>query len=267
MIYLKTIFSSPAEIKFLKLNMRESFEYVDKFIVCEFNFTHVGIKRELIFGKHLSDFTKEEQDKIIYIGADISGDIILAGNSREAHENEQIMRGYFIRDVRLEDDDIVVSVDADEIVFGIEYPDIFKRLNFFRKAIKLELRQFFYKINYLWTNQKFIAPTVCYAKYYKNKFPGQWRYDVQLYKKIVGCHFSWCLTVDEMLKKIGMYAHRDDYKHLATREILEDAIKNKKYPFDSSVDFNIEVLDIYKDRQYYPKSIYTMLDEFKDLIV
>lgn len=266
MIYLKIIFSSPAEIKFLKLNFRESYNYVDKFIVCEFNRTHMGAKRNLIFKRYKNDFTENEKNKIIYIGADISKEIVMANNSNQAHKNEQLIRGYFIKKINLNNNDIIVSVDADEIIFSGEYKNILNCLGFFTKAIKLELYQFFYKINYLWEYKKFIAPTVCYVKYYKNKFPSQWRYDGKLYKKNVGCHFSWCLKVEDMIKKLNIYSHHYDYGQFAKKEILENAIKNKKYPFDPKIDFNIKVLNIYKNKEYYPKSIYSILDEFEDLI-
>jgi Glycosyltransferase family 17 len=72
MIYLKTCFSAENEIKFLKLNLRESFKHIDKFIICEFNRTHTGAERELIFNKYSDFFTPEEKEKIIYIGADVS---------------------------------------------------------------------------------------------------------------------------------------------------------------------------------------------------
>jgi len=268
MIYLKTIFSAPNEVKFLKLQLKEAFPYIEKFFVCEFNRTHTGQTRELIFNNFLNQFTEEEINKIIYIGADISKESVDAiNNNKLAHNNEQLIRGYFAGQINLKDEDIIFSVDADEIIFGYQYPRIMAKLGFFTPAIKLQLHQFFYRINYLWENNNFIAPTVCKAKYYKKKYPGQWRYNGKLYPEIAGCHFSWCLTIEEMIKKLNTYAHQYEYGHLAKREILEDAIKNKKYPFDPKVDFRIKVLDINKDREYYPSAIYTMMDEFKELIV
>lgn len=267
MIYLKTIFSAPNEIKYLKLNLREAFNHIDKFVICEFNRTHIGAERELIFERYLKQFTDEERDKIIYIGADISSQVAFAKtDSNLAHKNEQLMRGYFSSQMNLKGEDIVFSVDADEIIYGQHYEKIMGKLGFFNRAVQLPLHQFFYRINYLWENNKFIAPTVCKVKYYKNKYPAQWRYAGKLYPESVGCHFSWCLTIDEMITKLGMYSHHSDYGHIANREILEAAVTNKTYPFDPSVDFRIKVLDLYKDTQYYPKEIYNMLDEFRGVM-
>ena len=54
MIYLKTYFYSPHEIKFLKLNLMEAYDYIDKFIICEYNMRHTGLssKNDYIFEKH-----------------------------------------------------------------------------------------------------------------------------------------------------------------------------------------------------------------------
>jgi hypothetical protein len=272
MIYFRTLFSAPSEIKFLKLNLAESFDYIDRFIICEFNRTHIGTKRELIFEKYIDLFTEQERKKILYIGADVSELIIDAKNNPDLahHHNEKIIRGYFASQVDLNDEDIVFSVDADEIVFRQYYEPIIQRLNNtswpFTKSILLPMFQFYYRINYLWKNLTSTHAVACKASVFNKKYPSHWREKGRKYPKIVGCHFSWCLTIDEMIQKLGMYAHHHEYAHLAKREILEDAVRNKKYPFDPKRDFRIQVLDIYKDTKHYPQSIYTMLDEFKYLI-
>jgi len=268
MIYLKTIFSAPNEIKYLKLNLKESFLHIDKFVVCEFNRTHIGSKREFIFENYWDEFTLEEKAKIIYIKGDVSGlTKFSVSDSNIIHEvNERLMRGYFASQINLNLTDIIFSVDADEIIFEQEYSKIISQLRWWRPAIKLSLYQFFYKINYLWENNKFIAPTVCFAYYYKWRYPAHWRYQGFLYKEYAGCHFSWCLSIEEMIAKLNIYGHHQDYGHLADKDVLEDAVNNKKYPFDPKIDFKIKVLNLENDKKYFPKSIYGMLNNFKDLI-
>ena len=265
-VYLKTYIYSPHEIKFVKLNLKESFHYIDKIIVCEYNRTHVGRKREYIFDQYLDSFSQKEQDKILYLPCDISDQVVQGENSDEVHKIERIMRGYFTSQIDLNDRDIIISVDADEIIFGPCYEDILNHIGFFNRAVKLQLHQFIYKINYHWKNQKFIAPTVCRVDYYKGQYPAQWRYDGKLLPKNVGAHFSWCMSVDQMLKKLESYSHHYDFRHLAKREILEKAIQDRTYPFDPNRDFEIEVLDMSAEKGYFPESIYTMLDEFTGLI-
>ena len=64
MIYLKTYFYTEHEFKFLKLNLIEGFNYIDKFIICEYNRTQTGEPREYIFEKNKHIFTDEELSKI-----------------------------------------------------------------------------------------------------------------------------------------------------------------------------------------------------------
>lgn len=270
MIYLKTIFSSPHEIKYLRLNLKESFDYIDRFIVCEYNRTHIGTERELIFKNYIGQFTEEENKKILYIAADISA---LAVDGRKdsaiAHKNELIMRGYFASQIDLSDKDIVFSVDADEIIFKQCYDPIIDKLKKtywpFSQSLLLPMHQFFYRVNYLWEDLIFTHAVACKSSAFKD-YPSQWRDKGKKYSEIVGCHFSWCMSIDEMIQKLGMYAHHHEYAHLVKREILEDAVKNKKYPFEPGRDFKIRVLDINKEHYYYPKSIYSLVDEFKMLI-
>lgn len=267
MIYLKTCFSASHEVKFLKLNLRESLKHIDKFIICEFNRTHTGVERELIFNKYFDDFTEQEKKKIIYIGADISKYTqfsITDGNI--TRRNEILMQGYFVKELGLNNQDIVFSVDADEIIYSHMYQPIIKKINFFNPCLLLKLNLFFYKINYLWVSNEFKAPVACKVGFYKNRYPSSWRYEGKLFPITAGCHFSWCLTIDEMIDKLGRYIHTDIYGHFAKREILEDAVKNKKYPFESKQVFDINVLDLEHNKNYYPQAIYSMLNEFNYLI-
>lgn len=268
MIYLRTIFSAPNEIKFLKLNIMESFNYIDKFIICEFNKTHTGLPRELSFHKYSSIFTKEEMKKIIYLEIDLSNNTEVSnGNDEIAHQNERLMRGYFASKINLDKNDIVISIDADEVIYKENYEKIINYFKYpWRKIAALPLRQYFYKVNYLWENIVFKSPIACRASYFLKEYPSQWRDAGKPLKFLVGAHFSWCLTIQEMLEKINAYAHNGLYKHLADEKVLTNAIKNKEYPFEPDREFNISVLDINKDKKEFPKSIYEIIDQFAELI-
>jgi hypothetical protein len=159
----------------------------------------------------------------------------------------------------------VFSVDADEIIFGSSYPKILGSFSLFRRAFKLNLHQFFYKPNYLWVDKDFIGPTVCKGSYY-HRFPSQWRYDGKLFQEKAGAHFSWQLTIDEMIEKLNNYGHAHDYAHLANREILADAVENKKYPFNEKERFEIRLLDFEKDAAYYPEKFKLVMDDFANLL-
>lgn len=55
-----------------------------------------------------------------------------------------------------------------------------------------------------------------------------------------------------MIHKLDTYSH-PKYRFCSNRELLQNAIDNKIYPFDEGVDFDIEELD--KDSELIIKSI------------
>jgi hypothetical protein len=257
MIYLKTYFYTEHEVKFLKLNLLEAFNHIDKFIICEFNRTHTGEEREFIFDNYKHLFTEEELSKIIYLPCDISNETVYAKNDEDAiHKiNEPIMRGYFVKKINLNDEDIIISVDADEIIYEHMYQKIINNVINHGTTL-LKLHQFFYKINYHWINNDFTAPTAIKYSDFKNKYPCQLRYMGNLLNEYVGCHFSWCMTPSEMVYKLETYSH-PQYRFCADINLLENAIKNKLYPFDSSVNFTINELSF--NNEMLPKNLNKIL--------
>ena len=55
-----------------------------------------------------------------------------------------------------------------------------------------------------------------------------------------------------MMHKLHTYSH-PRYRFCANKELLESAIENKKYPFDTNTDFNIQELK--EDDPIIPKSM------------
>lgn len=253
MIYLKTIFSSDAEYPFLILNLLESYQHIDYMLICEANKTHTGESRS--FGFDIEKMPAPYRDKVKYIALDVAENTILSPqNEGICHSvNEKYIRGSFVKYVDLHDQDIVVSVDADEVIYGHLYPHLLSEVKV-KGALQLQLHQFFYKMNYLWKNNHFIAPSVIMASRYKNNFPMDWRYDGDLYPHIAGCHFSWCMPIGDLLIKMRNYAHAPAVREFATRDILENAITNKIYPFDLGRKFIIEELEYAIHSGYYPRS-------------
>ena len=271
-VYLKIIFSSLNELKYIKMSLHESIGYVDNIIVTECNRTHVGTKKELLFSRILKDsnfFTEEEKSRIIYLPGYIEGKVkenVL--KTEDMHKNETLIRGYFVKEIRLKPWDIIVAVDADEIIYRRYWPEI---LSYFKwhninPALFLELNTFFYRPTWLWEDCGFRAPTACRVWRYWYKYPANWRYDGKKLGHTVGGHFSWQLTVDEMVNKLKTYAHSAEYVHLAKTEILQKAIREKKYPFNEKTPFHIRELDIHNDKEYYPDGMEDYIDWFDYLV-
>ena len=122
--------------------------------------------------------------------------------------------------------------------------------------VSLKLRQFFYKKTYLWKDKEFISPIAAYYGYINPKFPNNWRDIGHVTDEFVGCHFSWCMDVDQMIHKLDTYSH-PRYRFCADKDLLERSISDKKYPFDANVNFIIEELE--ENNNIIPKSIREMV--------
>jgi hypothetical protein len=259
MKYLKTHFYTENEINYINLNLQESYDKVDKFIVCEFNITHTGAKRDFMFHHYEHLINPIYKDKLVYIPCDIANLAVDAKtNESLAHStNELLMRGYFVKVYDFNDDDIIISVDCDEIIYNQCYDEIIEGVKKHGK-VSIELNQFFYKLNYFWSDNNFIAPTGAYYKMYKDKYPSHWRYDGVLLSGKKGCHFSWCMTIEDMIYKLNTYAHVK-YQPFANKEILGDAITRKIYPFDLGKPFTIRT--VVRNSNLLPVSL---MDKFYD---
>ena len=271
-VYLKTYFYAPHEIDFINLNLKEAYDHIDGFIVCEFNRTHTGHERELIWEKHKHHIDQDKIGKVIYLGCDIGEESIFADEDEETihTHNEPLMRGYFTKHMQFNPDDVIVSVDADEIIYGHLYPDLIEHmLNRTQGCLLLNLHQFFYGVNYYWPNKPFKAPVVARFDYYKH-WPAQWRYGpcAQLPNEDfrAGCHFSWAMPVDAMVYKSTVYSH-PRYRTWATKENFENGIKDKKlfYPDERKPQF--QILPFTKDIELYPRSMFEDVEVWKKYIV
>jgi hypothetical protein len=144
------------------------------------------------------------------------------------------MRGFFSRMKSFDDNDIIISIDADEIIYRESYDYIVNEVNL-NNVVRLNLYQFFYKTTYLWEGKDFVSPIATKYSVFRN-------------------HFSWCMTPEEMVYKLHTYSH-PRYRFCADKEILEKAIEEKEYPFDENVDFSIRELEI--DDKVLPECIRT----------
>ena len=145
-VYLKTYFYVEHEIKFLIMNLMEAYHHVDHFIICEHNRTHTGQPREFIFEEHKHKFPPELMDKVIYLPQDISEQTVEAYENEDAIHavNEPVMRSAFMTNLSFDNDDIIISVDADEIIYREAYDYILSEVNE-KECVRLNLHQFFYK--------------------------------------------------------------------------------------------------------------------------
>lgn len=284
MKYLVTHFYSEAEIPFLKLNFLEGKNYIDKFIFVEFNYTKRGNKKEYVNIDTKNIFTDDDFNKILYFKVDLTNEIEDANDNTDkartimAMHNEPLFRSYFTRLVNYNDDDIIISVDADEIVYEQAYNYILDTMKT-NNILLLKMHMFYYRLNFL-SNETWYAPIVMKYKFGQNiydiwKVGGkthypQWRRcsmtpTSKISDIFCGCHFSWCMTIDSMQNKFNSHGCgvSMNFKNLNNKDILENAVKNKLYIFKNRPGFKLNHINIKSN--IYPKHIYEILHLLSDL--
>lgn len=268
-VYAKTIVSSEGELPFVLMNISELEDLVDEFLVCESNITHTGEIREFDFLHKFEEELRITSAKVRTIKMDLGGFTKPWNNSSERlHENEQEIRNGFTRYLSLNEDDIVISMDADEVIHGNRAKKFIRLLNrkfFPRTSYVLRLHMVIYKISYNWINCNFQAPVICRAKHFLKVDSPQWRYSGSRTIFKSGTHFTWLMTPSEMVGKILKYSHRKENEKFADQNVLRIAIQDKKYPFEPDRPFRI--IERKLNSRIYPKSLSKYINYFQsDLI-
>lgn len=256
-IVLKTTVASESEIPWLLVKFREAREHADLFIVSEFDYTLSGLKKPFTFEPFVNEFEREFDGFHYLQGRSVEGVVPNAKSTQEHRHNETIFRGWFARQLPLKNSDIIVSTDADEVLYESSYSWIKRNFRRFDRGYRFRLHQVFYRPNYLWLDKEFVAPVALRFGAYNKVFPNNWRNQGPKLPGFWGVHFSWCMPVDDMLTKVKSYGHAPEHKHLSDREIFEHAIREKIFPFDDR-DFRLQPIAF--DSPILPASLASVKD-------
>jgi len=178
------------------------------------------------------------------------------------------MRVSFLDVSESDPDDLVISVDADEIIYRRVYRILYLLNKIFprmRIHLAIMMHQFFYKPNYLWRGLRFRSAVVLRRRILTDN-PRYIRDSGLLLPVWSGCHFSWQLEPKEMVEKIRNYAHNPEYAHLADETILKNAVATRTYPFDPNRRFQIKALSRRRAQRYFPKSYWMIESKFSDYL-
>lgn len=263
---LRILVSDPSELNFVIMNCLESRNLVDRVLVIEHDYSHSGKPLRssfLALESEIQELSSNPSVEVHFLS--IEKEVIKdAISSEEMHFNENLIRKSFLKECNISSEDLIFAVDADEVI----YRKFYRLVKLFRIVLSradvsfsLMMHQFFYKVNYLWTEVKFRSPVLVSAKL-AMKDANLLRDSGSLLPFWVGCHFSWQLTVQQMINKLKNYAHSPEYLHLANEEILKDAIENLKYPFDTERPFTIRILDERSSRSFLPNSFFLIRHRF-----
>jgi hypothetical protein len=247
------------------MNVDELLDHVDFFLITEANVTHTGANRSYEFLDKHQDELEQLSSKIKCIRMDLREECEFnLSDPQVLHANEQMIRDGFRAYLPLEDDDIVISSDADEVLFGPRVRSILKKLNSSKSATKsyrLRLHQIIFRLDYLWTDCNFQGPVIARAAHFLSHEEPQWRYSGSRTYRKSGTHFSWVMTVEDMIEKISRYSHRVENQRFATPEVLKNAIRERRYLFEPERKCKILVKDSFNSK-CYPKSLSKHLCHF-----
>ncbi len=241
MLYIKSYCYSKHELPFIISQLYEGYNHIDKLVLYEYNYTHVGTKKDYEVEKVLHLIPDNLRNKLDYKKIDLTHCI------EYSNTNEPIQRSWLFNDIdyNLSDDDIIIDCDIDEIIYSCCYDNLINELHTRNIPLSIKLNQFFFKNNYLWSNLIFTSPTI--YKYSMVKNINTIKHNIKIKNlrdihnktnDIYGCHMSWVMPIDFMINKLNSYAHTE-FKKFADKDILEKAIKEKKYIFEPERPFNI----------------------------
>ena len=245
----------------LRLNIMD--KYVDKFVITEATYTHIGNSKKLIFD--INKFSKFK-DKIIYIvvdkpppdllkidesdkdNQDTRGQkLILNGYKRDNYQRQMAQQA--LNDI--DPDDWIIINDIDEIpnLKNVDMRTIKNKLLIFKQQI------FYYKFNLLYPSIPWFGSRACKKKYFlspqwlrntKHKIYPLWRlviifskrkYNDILYIYEGGWHFTNIKSPEDIEKKLLNYTHHDEFeKSKFNLEDLRKKIREKKIIYDHFAD-------------------------------
>lgn len=237
----KTTVATPSEIPWLWMKFHEAAQYVDEIIVSEFDTTLSGLPKPFAFENHVAEF-QAAFPQLTYLQGKNLPDLIKNAETTEEHRfNETIFRGWFASQVELRNDDVIVSTDADEVLYSSTYKWIADNFSKRTKGVRFGLHQVFYRPNYLWLDKAFVAPVALRYGAYSKTYPNNWRNQGAKIKGFWGVHFSWCMPLEEMMTKVKSYGHAPEHKHMSKIEMFKEAVETKTFPFDDREFTLIEI--------------------------
>jgi len=239
------------EIRFNILN-----QYVDKFVVCEANFSHSGSKKKINFNK--DNFPKFKK-KIIHIilknepknlEKNINSDPSIARSNSIKRINFQ--RDYIIKGLNeARADDFIMYSDNDEIpdLSNVDFKNTRNKILIFKQKL------FYYKFNLAYPKIDWFGTKACkfkdlqniaWLRNVKNKRYNFFRLDTLFSKtryknvKIIdmgGWHFTNLKTPKELLKKyLNDEMHSEFEIKNDNLKDIENKIKNKFINYDHLID-------------------------------
>lgn len=263
------------ELDLLEFRLKLLYNVVDKFVICESNYTHSGKEKPYLFQENRERY-KDWEDKIIYLPIEQSIDD-LKFNKVDNYtptdgswilENQQRLGITYAQD-SIDDKDIVLVGDLDEIPnpVAIDYlreEDIFSKQK--NKAVSLTLLFHYYYMNCQMQgfDRDWNGTVACEGEFFKNNGPQYLRDNRNLLPRIpnAGWHFSYLGGPEKIKNKIESFAHTEfNRPEITSKENIENALEKGQDLFKRA-GINYITVPVEK----YPEPIKSLMIQYPQFI-
>lgn len=233
------------EVELLRIRIDYLSKVIDKFVICESNYTHAGNKKDLCFPGDL-----KQNKKIIYLVDDSMP------NNGKAWDNENHQREYLRNGLTdLKDDDFLIIGDLDEIpsVDGIKDSMAYDKLTIFRH------KTFYYYLNTYsldWNGAKGLFGK--WFRYSFNKSPQKVRdywLTISSQEILSGWHWGYLGGIDKVRYKMENLAHQENN----SVEIIGKTISD----IDRMIDCKGRPMKVIDIDNSFPEIICNNIDRYK----
>ena len=252
----------------LNLRFNVLYNYVDKFVICESKFDHLGQPKNLNF--KIEEFANFK-DKIDYIILDHQFPNIIDPWKTQAYQREFMLKN--LKDAN--QNDYIFFSDPDEIPrpeilinfelkkkYGIFLQDCFNyKFNLFNpyetpwEGTRVAKKKNLKSIDFMRQEVKRKNLNYSFYRFDKEK-------SIQIFNK-GGWHFNNIMTPSEISKKLKTFAHQEfSKKEFSSIKVIEEKISKKVDLFDRGHKYRIIKID-----NSFPKFLKQNYNKYKDYIL
>lgn len=263
------------ELDLLEFRLKLLSDVVDKFVICESNYTHSGKIKPYHFEEHKERYSKW-LDKIIYLPIEQSIEGLnfnkvttyTPTNGSWVLENQQRMSLLYAGEF-MNDGDLILVGDLDEIpdpraITALTQSDII--INGINDAVSFSMLFHYYYMNCQMEGyDKIWNGTVsCSSQYFKKQGPQHLRDNRNHFTRLPnsGYHFSYLGGPDKIKKKIESFAHTEfNRADIISDENILNAINNGQDIFKRN-GISYKTLSL----SNYPEPIRSLMSQYPQFI-
>lgn len=237
------------EYDMLEARLKYYYDFVDKFVISECDYTHAGNYKGFNFEKEMHRYEKY-LDKIHYLKLTIDPskyDFSKPKTTNYSAGNwilEKEQRNYITNGL-INDDDFVMISDVDEVCTIESIRNAIENYDDKMVALGSNQEMFWYSFKTkepnFWSGS--VLTKVKFAIHYSPEFFREKRW--VLPKFLQGYHMTYFMEVDKMKYKIENFAHQElNQEEFTDIEKIKNRIENKIEPFQRP---NVPLVEVFKE--------------------